>query len=150
MGLFDGALGDVVGNVLGGMANDGTQGRGGNPLLQLAMQLLQQNGGLAGLVETFKKQGLGREADSWVGTGANLPVSLDQIKQVLGGVAGGGGLAALAGQLGLSEDDAGNGLARTLPELINQLTPEGRIPDNAAGAGLEQMLAGLGGRLFGG
>lgn len=150
MGLFEGALGDVVGSVLGGRANDGTQGRGGNPLLQLAMQLLQQNGGLAGLVETFKKQGLAREAESWVGTGANLPVSLDQIKQVLGGAAGGGGLAALAGQLGLSEDDAGNGLARTLPELINQLTPEGRIPDNAAGAGLEQMLAGLGGRLFGG
>lgn len=143
MGLLDG----VLGNVLGGMTNNAGQAQGGNPLLQMAMQLFQQHGGLAGIVDMFKKQGLAQEADSWVGTGANLPISPEQLKQVLGG--GGGGLAEMASKLGLSEDDAGNGLAQTLPELINQLTPEGRLPDNASSP-LEQLLGGLGGKLFGG
>lgn len=143
MGLLDG----VLGNVLGGMTNNAGQAQGGNPLLQMAMQLFQQHGGLAGIVDMFKKQGLAQEADSWVGTGANLPISPERLKQVLGG--GGGGLAEMASKLGLSEDDAGNGLAQTLPELINQLTPEGRLPDNASSP-LEQLLGGLGGKLFGG
>lgn len=141
MGLLDGALGSV----LGGMLNNTGQGQGGNPLMQLAMQLFQQHGGLAGIVDMFKKQGLAQEADSWVGTGANLPLTPEQLKQVLGGA---GGLGAIAGKLGLSEDEAGSGLAQTLPELINQLTPEGRVPDNANGP-LEQMLGGLAGKIFG-
>lgn len=143
MGLLD----SVLGNVLGGMMNNSGQAQGGNPLMQMAMQLFQQHGGLAGIVDMFKKQGLAQEADSWVSTGANLPISPEQLKQVLGG--GGGGLAEMASKLGLSEDDAGKGLAQTLPELVNQLTPDGRLPDNA-NSPLEQLLGGLGGKLFGG
>lgn len=141
MGLLDGALGGLVKDVLGGQQG---QAGGDNPLLGMAMQLLNQSGGLAGLLDRFKQQGLGREVDSWVGTGANLPLSLDQLKQVLGGGTG-GGLAALAGQLGLSEEAAGDGLARSLPELVNQLTPEGRVPDSTS---LEEALGQLGGKLF--
>ena len=60
-------LGKLAGSMLGG----GQSGMAG-----VLLNLLQnQPGGLAGLVKTFQSKGLGDIANSWVGTGANLPVS---------------------------------------------------------------------------
>lgn len=138
MGLLDG----VLGNVLEGLGG-GDTASAGNPMLQMVMNLLQQNGGLAGLVEQLGKSGLGQQAASWVGTGDNLPVSADQISQALGQ----GPLADLAAKFGMGGADIGDGLAKYLPEVVNQLTPEGRIPEN--NQLIEQGLAALGGKLFG-
>jgi hypothetical protein len=80
MSLFD-QLGQAVGGMLGGGGNQ-------NPLLQAVVGMLSQNsssGGLAGLVQTLQKNGLTDIVNSWVGTGQNLPVSAQQIKQGLGG-----------------------------------------------------------------
>ena len=120
MGLLDSIIGSV-------MSGGGTQG--GNPLMQMAMQMLTEQGqggqsGLADIVAKFQKGGLGHLADSWVGTGANMPVSAEQISQVLGS----GKLGELANQFGLSSDDVAGGLSKVLPDLINQVTPDGQLP----------------------
>lgn len=142
MGLFDDAISSVVNN-LGGAA--GTQADG-NPMLQMVIGLIRQNGGLGGLVDMMARNGLGQQAASWVGTGANEPVSADQLGQALGS----GPLAALADQFGIDPQTLSGSLARYLPEVVNQLTPEGRLPDNANSNDLlENGLTALAGKLFG-
>jgi uncharacterized protein YidB (DUF937 family) len=136
MGLLD----QLAGNVLSGMLG-GTQPQGQSPLLQVAMNLIQQNGGLPGILAKFQQAGLGQHADSWVSTGANLPISADQLKQVLGS----GAIGQIAGQLGLDHAQVSGGLAQMLPQLINQLTPNGQVPANHADL-LSEGLALLAGR----
>ena len=69
---------------------------------------------------------MGHQADSWVGTGPNAGVSPDDLTQALGNT----GLGNLAAQLGTTNGQAGSILSQILPELVNQLTPNGQIPDN--------------------
>jgi uncharacterized protein YidB (DUF937 family) len=76
----------------------------------------------------FQQAGLGAEAQSWVGTGPNVGISGDQLENVLGSSA----IGQLASQLGISNGQAGSALAQLLPEVINQLTPQGQVPDNHA------------------
>jgi uncharacterized protein YidB (DUF937 family) len=140
MGLLDGVLGSVVGNVLGGAQSQA----GGNPMLQLALSLLQQKGGLSGIVDMLGKSGLGAQAASWVGTGSNLPVSPEQITQALGN----GTIADLAAKMGMNAQDVSGGLAQYLPDVVNQLTPDGAIPANENEL-LSQGLDVLRGKLFG-
>jgi uncharacterized protein YidB (DUF937 family) len=129
MGLLDGLLG----NLMGGTGNSGET----NPLLQIAMQMLankggggtgggalESMGGLNGIINAFQQGGLGHLADSWVGTGANLPVSADQLSSILGSDK----INEIANQLGMSHGDAAGGLAKILPELINHITPNGQLP----------------------
>ena len=131
MGLLDGILGSLA----GGTNNSGAA----NPLLQLAMQMLankggggtgggalESMGGLNGIINSFQQSGLGHLADSWVGTGENLPVSADQLSNVLGTDK----IGEIASQLGMSQTDAAGGLAKILPELINHITPNGQLPGN--------------------
>lgn len=121
MGFLDGILGSLAGSVLGGSQ----QGGGGGQLVQLALQVLQQNGGLTGVLDKFRQSGLGKQADSWVSTGQNLPISPDQISQVLGGA----NLGDLAAKLGLPTGAASSGLAEMLPRIIDKLTPQGQVPE---------------------
>jgi uncharacterized protein YidB (DUF937 family) len=121
-------LGQAVGGMLGGGSNP-------NPLMQALTGLLSQNssvGGLAGLVQTFQKNGLGDIVNSWVGTGKNLPVTPQQIQQGLGGDL----LGQLATKAGISPDAAGAQLAGLLPDLVDKLTPTGKIE----AGGLDQLL----------
>src|SRR5882724_13478522 len=96
MGLLDGLIGqtlcsalggnqrqDPLGSVLGGLAG-GNQAQSGNLLLQLALSMLQQNGGLEGVLNKFRQGGLAQHADSWVSTGQNMNISADQLQQVFG------------------------------------------------------------------
>ena len=85
-------------------------------------------GGLADLLEGFQRAGFGDQVRSWVGTGQNQGISPDVIGQVFGQ----GGLGEIARRAGLSEQDASSGLARLLPEVVDHLTPEGRVPDGDA------------------
>jgi uncharacterized protein YidB (DUF937 family) len=95
-------------------------------LLQVALSLLQQNGGLEAVLGKLRQGGLGQQADSWVGTGQNMSISPDQLQQVFGSSA----IGDLASQLGLSKDQAGSTMAQLFPEVINQLTPQGQVPNN--------------------
>lgn len=128
MGLLDSVLGSVINNVnnVGGASGSQT-----NPLLQMAMQMLTKQGengqsGLADIVSKFQNGGLGDIANSWVGTGENMPVSADQISSVLGS----GKLSELANQFGISTDDIAGGLSKILPDLVNQVTPDGEVPQS--------------------
>jgi len=142
MGLLDG----VIGNVLNNLGNSGGSQAGGNDLMQMVMGLLQQQGGLGGLVEKLSQSGLSQQAASWVGTGANLPVNAEQIGQALGS----GPLAELAAKFGIDPQQVSGSLAQYLPEVVNQLTPQGRLPDNANDSDLlGQGLSALTGKLFG-
>jgi uncharacterized protein YidB (DUF937 family) len=87
---------------------------------------------LAGLVPAFQKNGLGDVVNSWVGTGKNLPVTPDQIKQGLGSDF----LSQLASKAGVSPDAASAQLSSLLPDLIDTLTPNGKIE----AGGIEQLL----------
>jgi uncharacterized protein YidB (DUF937 family) len=135
MGLLDGLAGQVLGQMAGG-----TQGQG-DQLLQLAMGLIQ-NGGLGQLLGRFQQAGLADHTASWVGTGQNVPISADQLKTALGS----GTVADIAGELGLSQDQAAGGLANILPQLIDHLTPQGQVTEGSA---LQSGLAALAGKLLG-
>ncbi|MBM3394364.1 MAG: DUF937 domain-containing protein [Betaproteobacteria bacterium] len=117
---------------------------GQNPLLQVVMSLINNNqGGLQGLIEQSSKAGLGQQAQSWVSTGQNMPISAEQIMQVLGGQ--GGQLSQLTQQFGLSNEQAAGGLADLLPSVVDHLTPNGAIQNDVLSQGLEMLRGKLGG-----
>ena len=120
MGLLDGLLGSVMGGMAGG-----AQQQGASPLLQIALQMLQQNGGLQGLLGKAQQAGYGAQVQSWIGTGQNLPIDAGALSQIFGQ----GQLGQLAKQLGMSHDEAAGQLAQTLPQVVDQMTPDGQIPE---------------------
>ena len=142
MGLFD----SVVGSVLNNMASSAGAQAGGGDVMQMVISLLQQQGGLGSLVEKLSQGGLGEQVASWVGNGSNLPVSAEQISQVLGS----GPLADLAAKFGIDPQQLSGSVAQYLPDVVNQLTPQGRLPDNPNDSALlGQGLSALAGKLFG-
>ena len=152
MGLLDSVLGAVLG---GGQQQQAPATAGGlgsligllasNPQILSTITGMLSNdggqGGLGGLVGKFQQAGMGDAIGSWIGTGANQPLTGDQLGNVLGEDA----LSGLAQKMGLNVDDAGGVLAQVLPELINHMTPTGQAPTTGLGnAGdLMGMLGGL-------
>jgi uncharacterized protein YidB (DUF937 family) len=126
-----GGLGDVLGQALG----TGAATRSGGGLGDLLGQVLAGggalspgSGGLGGLLDAFRSAGLGQHADSWVGKGQNLPMPSGALEQLLGR----GGLAQIAQHAGISEGDAARGLSALLPDVVDRVTPDGRVPDSDA------------------
>jgi len=133
MGLLDGLAGEVMGQVMGGQQD-------GNAMLGMVTHLIQENGGLPGLLQKFEQSGLGVHVASWIGTGANLPISAEQIAAVLGSDT----LGNLAGKFGLSPDQVSSTLAEVLPKAVDHLTPNGQISaENHSLDGLTGLLGGL-------
>ena len=122
MGMLDGLLGSMMSGMMGGQSAQGAQG--GNPMIQMALQMLQQNGGIEGVLAKFQQAGMGQQAQSWIGTGHNMPVSADALSQIFGQ----GQLSQIAQQLGMTHDQAASGLAQALPHVVDQMTPGGQIP----------------------
>ncbi|MBI3366991.1 MAG: DUF937 domain-containing protein [Burkholderiales bacterium] len=126
MGLLDSILGAALG---------GNSGGGGNPQADLLRNVIGMlgndgpGGGLAGLVQQFEQGGLGEVVQSWIASGHNLPVSADQLRNVLGNDR----LGALAQQLGLSHGQTADQLAQVLPQLVDHLTPGGQMPAGGLG-----------------
>ncbi|RNC73257.1 MAG: DUF937 domain-containing protein [Desulfuromonadales bacterium] len=135
MGLFDEIAGKAK-EMLGGAGGE-TSG-----LLKGVMEMLGsgQAGGLQGLVQSFQQKGLGDIISSWVGTGQNLPISPDQMKEGLGSDL----IQNLAAKAGVSPEEASAKLAEHLPGFIDKLTPDGTIPE---GGLLEKGLEFLKGKL---
>jgi uncharacterized protein YidB (DUF937 family) len=137
MGLLDGALGALLGSNAGGAPAEG-------PLAQVLGGLVQQHGGLGGLVTQLAQGGLANEVKSWVGTGQNLPVNGGQVAAALGS----GKLAQIAQQLGVDPNAASAVLAQVLPHLIDHMTPNGQLPATAAPTDLSSALTAIAGRLL--
>jgi uncharacterized protein YidB (DUF937 family) len=113
------------------MSQRGSGGSGGS-----GGALGSGSGGLGGLQEQLQKGGLGAQTRSWVEPGQNETVSAAQVREALGDDA----VDEVAARAGVSREEAADGLAGLLPQLVDGLTPEGRVPDNDQ---LRGMLGGL-------
>ena len=82
------------------------------------------SGGLGDLVDHLKKTGLGQAAESWVGKGENKPVTETQVGDSLGTDL----IDILVKQTGLSREELLARLSKTLPEAVDKLTPDGKVP----------------------
>lgn len=100
-----------------------------------------QSGGLDGFVKQFASKGLGDVAQSWVSTGKNLPISPDQLKNVLGSDV----VKGLASKVGMDSNALTSQLSNLLPQVVDKLTLDGKIPE---GDIMKQGMNLLGG-LFG-
>jgi uncharacterized protein YidB (DUF937 family) len=107
MGLFDGLLGGVVGAEMATVVNS----------------LIEKHGGIQGIVAQLEQQGLGGTVRSWVGTGANLPITADQIHQAFGSDT----VKELAAKVGMSPQDLAAKLSAILPQAVDKLTPGGTV-----------------------
>lgn len=86
---------------------------------------------LDSLVSGFKEKGLGDVAESWLGDGANTPVSAAQLKEVLGGQQ----VAEAAAKLGTDEGSLLSGLSDALPQLMDKASSGGNLLDSVGGIG---------------
>jgi len=130
MGLFNSIAGVALANRLCGSG-------GGNKsaIAQVAIEMLNKNGGLCGLLEKFHQAGLSDVADSWVSQDKNKAISADQISMVLGSDL----LSAMAEQLGIDAGVIASQIAQYLPEIVNNVTPNGQV-DHKADALLSTIL----------
>ena len=133
-----GGLGDILGGMLGGGQQGGGMTRparrwrpGGGGLGGILGGLLGGaaagsvlNGGLGQVLQDLQRSGQGRTAQSWVGRGENEDIAPDDLANALGADT----ISALSQQTGMSRDDLLQGLSQNLPELVDQLTPDGRLP----------------------
>jgi uncharacterized protein YidB (DUF937 family) len=132
-----GGLGDLLGGLLGGGRPSATQagmpsggslndlipgGLGG--LLGGAAAGSVLSGGLGNLLKDLQGSGQGKVAQSWVGKGPNEDIEPGDLANALGADT----INALSQQTGMSRDDLLAGLSQQLPQLVDQLTPDGRLP----------------------
>jgi uncharacterized protein YidB (DUF937 family) len=111
-GMGGGGLSDMLKGGLGGLLAGGAAG-----------SIL--SGGLGDLLNQFQQKGLGDKADSWVSNGPNKQIAPGDLANALGADQ----IEALTSQSGLSRDELLQGLSQYLPDVVNHLTPDGRLPD---------------------
>lgn len=135
-GAANGGMGSVLGSLLGGGSTQQQQptpgGMGGGSGSGMGGGLggaLAGIGGLGGLLTQFKNAGFGDIAESWIGSGANHPVTPDQLQQVLGHDR----VQDMATQANMAPNDMLSQLSHLLPPAVDKLTPEGASPFDGAG-----------------
>lgn len=112
-----------------------------NDLLSSLIELISGQGGLQGLIKLFNDKGLGDIINSWIGTGENKPISSDQVQSVFGTDA----LSGLASKVGLNVNDLSAQLSNLLPDVVDKLSPDGKVTQGD----LLSQASGLLGGLFG-
>ncbi|MEI7761313.1 MAG: YidB family protein [Thermoleophilia bacterium] len=125
----EGGLDDIIGG-LTGAGNSGSQTGGMGGLfgsLLPALGGMLAGGGLQQVLSGFEANGLSAQADSWVGTGANQPISGEDVRKAVGN----DDLAKIAAQLGVSEDAAADAVAQILPTVVDSVSPEGHLPPDS-------------------
>jgi len=131
-----GGLADILGGLFGGAptsARPSTPAPGGlGSLLGGAAAGSVLSGGLGRLINDLKDSGQGRAAQSWVNRGPNEEIAPSDLQKALGSDT----LDALARQTGLSQDELLTGLSQNLPELVDQLTPDARLPTKEEASGM--------------
>jgi len=130
-------LDQLLKGALQGLA--GNQAGSASPLLQIVASLLNDNGqfgGLAGLIQQFQRAGMDSQMSSWISTGQNMPISVEQLMKVFGA----GEMQKMASQVGMEPNAFGAELSQLLPQMVDKLTPQGQVP----GTGLDDALGMLG------
>ncbi|OEJ23745.1 hypothetical protein AR457_03785 [Streptomyces agglomeratus] len=124
-------LGRLFGGLLGGA--DGRAGLLGSLLGSLGGSTAGSGNPLDGLLAALGEGGLGHQAHSWVGAGANEPVDGAQLAQALPPDT----LEEVAREAGLPTDEAADQLAQVLPQAVDKLTPGGQLPHDTT---LEDLI----------
>jgi uncharacterized protein YidB (DUF937 family) len=133
-----GGLDEILGGLFGGKPGSMPTGPGGKPggslsdlfpgglggLLGAAAAGSVLSGGLGNIIKELQDSGHGQVARSWVGTGPNEEIAPKDLANAFGGDT----LDTLSRQSGLSVDDLLAGFSQHLPDLVDQLTPKGRLP----------------------
>jgi uncharacterized protein YidB (DUF937 family) len=114
MGFLDGMIGGMVGAALVPVVNN----------------LLNQHGGVQGIVNQFETQGLGSTVNSWVTSGPNQPITPAHVNQAFGNQT----IADLARQAGMTPEELSAKLAQVLPHTVDALTPNGVVPPHTGTA----------------
>ena len=129
----------------------GSQGQTGSGLLLgVVGQLIEHAGGVQGLVSQLQQHGLGGAVQSWVGTGANQPVSGSQLGVALNSSGMDSLLQEAARKLGIERNALLGKLSQILPMAVNHLTPDGQLPAAGQDGGFKlSMLEALPGKLLG-
>ena len=141
LGGLEGMLGGLLGG--GSSGSPGTAAKGMNIAAVVAalgplLAKLLKSGGLSKMVSGAQASGLSAQADSWVGTGANAPVSGQEVRSVVGDDT----VTELAQNAGITDDEAADVLAQVVPQVVNGLTPDGNLP---ADDDLDKLVAKFGG-----
>ncbi len=140
---MSGTLGQLLGGLLGG----GQQGQQ-SPIVGILEQVLATkdnngNTGVAAILSRFQAAGAGQQAQSWVATGSNQPVSSDQVAEAFGPDQ----IEAWAKQAGTTPDAMRQVLSEAVPHMVDHLTPSGEV--QTPSANLTGVLRGLLGNLGG-
>jgi len=126
---------NTIQNALGG-------GQKKDDLMSSIMSLLGGRGGLQNLIGQFTQKGLGDVIGSWVSTGKNLPVSGEQLQNVLGKDT----INNLASKLGIDGGALTSQLKNLLPDVVDKLTPNGKVPEGDIMSQATDLLGGLFGK----
>ena len=132
-----GGLGDILGGLLGGgrpsgvpsgmpsgMPSPGAGSGGLGDILAGGLGGSVLSGGLGNLIKQMQQNGYGRQAQSWVGRGENEAIPPNDLAKALGA----DDIDMLTQQTGMGRDELLSGLSQHLPNFVDQLTPEGRLP----------------------
>jgi uncharacterized protein YidB (DUF937 family) len=100
----------------------GQQGQEGG--LASLQNMVKSSGGLQGLTSKLASSGLGQQVQSWVGNGQNQPVSGSQVQDAMDPSQ----IDAMSQQCGMSHEETADHVAKALPDMVDQATPEGHMP----------------------
>lgn len=96
-----------------------------NPQIVSGIQkIVEDNGGVSGIVQKFKDKGFAEAASSWVGTGENVNIGASDVMKVLGNDS----IQELAKKVGLDSEATASIIGNLLPLVIDKLSPEGKEP----------------------
>lgn len=99
------------------------------------VQQLFGGGGLTGIINQLKNNGLGQQVQSWIGHGQNQPISGTDVQRAVDP----NQLQQMAQQQGMSPDEYSSHVAQALPDMVDKATPEGMVPQQSSG-NLRNML----------
>jgi uncharacterized protein YidB (DUF937 family) len=108
MGLLDGLIGGMVGAEMVTVVNG----------------LIEKHGGVQGVVNQLRTNGLGQTVNSWIADGTNAPISTGEVHKAFGEQT----INELAAKSGLSPQELTAKLAQVLPHAVDALTPGGEVP----------------------
>ncbi|MBM9545881.1 DUF937 domain-containing protein [Leptospira sp. 201903074] len=96
-----------------------------NPQVVSGIQkIVEENGGVSGIVQKFKDKGFADAASSWIGTGENVNIGANDVMKVLGNES----IQELAKKVGLDSEATAGLIGNLLPVVIDNLSPDGKEP----------------------
>ncbi|MBV9561907.1 MAG: DUF937 domain-containing protein [Bradyrhizobium sp.] len=116
--------------ILDSLESSGILGKLGAAVLPVVLSEVMgtgSQGGLNAIVAKLEQAGFGDQVKSWIGTGQNLPISADQVRQVLGNDT----IRQLAAKYNIPVDQIAEVLAHQLPVAVDKASPDGKLPHNA-------------------